>query len=175
MGHLMHPVFALAIVKLQALEVEAQTFAKADTEILASLAAGDESKAYVAKNSRASSIESIYTGIEAILKQLLMSVDEHVFAAKAEDQHRWHAQLLAQAALETEFRPAIITTALYKALEELRKFRHLERNIYGHSLIAARVAELAALSLEAAEKFQSEAHAFIIAMSDNRLAPDRSK
>lgn len=126
---------------------------------------GDDTPIFVATNSRASAIESIYTGIEGILKELLACVGEPVYSRAGDDQHRWHAQLLAQVAHSTDTRPAIISEPLRRELDELRRFRHLDRNIYGHQLQPDRVGELVSVALDAAHRVANEAKTFMTDMT----------
>jgi pyruvate kinase len=81
---------------------------------------------------RASSIEGVYTGLEGVLKEVLSVVDDGVSSAG----DSWHARLIAQAAdaNSQSGRSAIITADVYAALDRLRAFRHIERNVYRHLL-----------------------------------------
>jgi hypothetical protein len=160
------PVFALAERGLRRLEQEARSFAQAEADVLLPLTRStDDSSRYVATTSRAAAVESIYTGVEAILKALLRSVREPVASEEARDQGGWHAQLLAQAAITTGTRPAILSDRTFAVLDELRKFRHIERNHYGHELRADRVAELSQMALAVVPDVIGEARAFMDAMS----------
>jgi septation ring formation regulator EzrA len=163
----MHPAFALVSEKLSLLAIEAQKLSAAESTVHAALAKeGGETPLFVATNSRASAIESLYTGIEGILKETLAAVQEPVYSRKGEDQHRWHAQLLAQAAQQTDERPAIVSEALKTMLDELRRFRYVERNSYGHQLDANRVAELVTLALAAADSVKEEIPSFVTQMTE---------
>jgi hypothetical protein len=101
---------------------------------LRNLAVGDEYERWVAKTSRAAGVESLFTGMESVLKLVLEAVNEKVFNNPADGQHRFHAQLRAQVATATDMRPAVISKNLHSKLDDLRKFRHLERNVYSDVL-----------------------------------------
>ncbi len=83
--------------------------------------------------------ESLFTGMEGVLKLVLGAVGEKVLSASMDGQHNFHAQLIAQAALPTASRPSVISDELHKRLDDLRKFRHLERNVYGEVLDQGKV------------------------------------
>jgi hypothetical protein len=130
----MHPIFAQIPFKLADLEREHERLAVSETHILRNLAVGDEYERWVAKTSRAAGVESLFTGMESVLKLVLEAVNEKVFNNPADGQHRFHAQLRAQVATATDMRPAIISKNLHSKLDDLRKFRHLERNVYSDVL-----------------------------------------
>jgi hypothetical protein len=115
----------------------------------------------VAKTARGSGIESLYTGMENTLKLVLKAFGEKI-DADHDDLTRtgFHARLIEKAAAFTPSRPAIISAALYIHLDELRKFRHLERNVYGSSLRSDRVNELMKLSIQTVDEFSAEIKAF---------------
>jgi hypothetical protein len=71
--------------------------------------------------------------------------------------------LLAQAAQPSEEtgRSPIISTDVYDSLDLLRSFRHIERNVYRHSLREDSVLENFDIMKIAFPKFAAEAQAFI--------------
>jgi hypothetical protein len=73
--------------------------------------------------------------------------------------------LIAQAATATPARPAIISEALRVSMDDLRKFRHMERNNYGYLLDAARVAGKISTALDVVARFAGEVETFIRVMS----------
>jgi hypothetical protein len=126
----MHPAFALVRRKLIDLQNEFDLFKAAESLVSGSLAENMEPAAEWARNAlRGTGIEGVYTGMEGILKDLVTATDGNVFAPA----ENWHFQLLAQAAAETPRRPPIISNAVYGGLNELRSFRHIERNVYRHA------------------------------------------
>jgi hypothetical protein len=162
----MKSTFAVALVNLEKLKKETIAFSEAEKALLVAMSnAEDRASQFVAKTSRASNIESIYSGIEAILKALLNAVGEKVESIDPKDGSGWHKQLLYQSSIATNDRPAILSGDLLSDLDELRAFRHLERNIYGIELKADRVAKLVPLALSVADRFATNANAFIDRMS----------
>jgi hypothetical protein len=146
---------------LQQLAAATQTLREAEDKVHRGLDGGEPIAGIVAASSRASHVESIYTGIEGVLKELLASMGETVFSHRGEDQSRWHQQLLAQAAVGNPQRPAVISSALHAALDELRKFRHFERNNYAHVPDGERVRQLVTSALHVSDRFHEEARSFM--------------
>src|SRR5687767_7184364 len=127
----MHPALSLAKRKLDDLSAEFRQVLDIEAEVIPRIAAITSPAGTVAKNSlRATGIEGVYTGIEGVLKEILIVIDGGVFAGA----ESWHAHLLAQAAEpnQDKGRIAIISERTYDLLDRLRSFRHLERNIYRH-------------------------------------------
>ena len=162
----MHPAFATVTFQLRDLAAEHETFVAAEQSNLKDLAAGDMVARWVAKTARASAVESLFTGMEAILKTILGVLNEQVYQTKGKnEQHQFHTQLIAQAALGTDTRPPLISNDLRLKLDQLRKFRHVERNTYGHSLDGERVEDVVATAFDTSRQFQLEITDFLSAMS----------
>ncbi|BDG59749.1 ribonuclease toxin HepT-like protein [Caldinitratiruptor microaerophilus] len=88
----------------------------------------------------AASIADYYLGVENICKTVAQAIDHQL--PSGED---WHKKLLQQASLDIPgLRPSLISQPTYAALDELRRFRHVVRNVYGHLLDPERVAALLA-------------------------------
>lgn len=154
----MHPAFALASRRLADCRKEFDLLTAIEREIAPALSAMETSSARSALAAvRSSSVESLYTGMEGVLKEVLTAVDGAVFV-KGEG---WHAQLLAQAAQETGERGRIISDAVYERLDELRGFRHVERNIYKHLLRAGDVEANLQRLKEVFPLFEAEVKTFI--------------
>jgi hypothetical protein len=127
----MHPALSLAKRKLEDARTEFDQLMAIEAEIIPVIAVKASPAASVAKTSlRATGIEGVYTGMEGVLKEILTVVDGGVFAGS----ESWHAHLLAQAAEPNaqNGRAAIISETVYRLLDQLRMFRHVERNIYRH-------------------------------------------
>jgi hypothetical protein len=123
----MHPAFAVTQRRLLELREEFGHFIAAESLVVGLLTQNTERAAEWARNAlRGTGIESVYTGIEGILKDLLIETDGQVFAPP----ESWHAHLLAQAAAGTDERASIISEPVYTKLDEIRRFRHVERNVY---------------------------------------------
>jgi hypothetical protein len=71
-------------------------------------------------------LHSLYNAIEAYFLRIAKFFENNV------DQHTWHRDLLDRMTLEIpEVRPALLFEAgLIERIDELRRFRHLFRNLY---------------------------------------------
>ena len=71
-------------------------------------------------------LHNLYNAFENIFLQIARSFENNL------DRHDgWHSQLLQRMTLDlTPIRPAVIDSAAYDALDELRRFRHLFRSAY---------------------------------------------
>ena len=86
-------------------------------------------------------------------------VDGGVFAAA----ESWHGQLLAQAAASNDEngRSTVIAEQTYRLLDELRAFRHVDRNVYRHLLRDREVDENFKKLCEAFPLFESDVNSFM--------------
>jgi hypothetical protein len=83
-------------------------------------------------------MQSYYTGLEKLLLMVVRRLGEAVPTGEGS-----HKQLLNQMARPVEgLRPAIIPEGTLSNLDELRRFRHLIRNVYVSDLEAERVGAL---------------------------------
>ncbi|WAJ28840.1 hypothetical protein [Antarcticirhabdus aurantiaca] len=149
----MHPPFARVRRRLDDVREAFDRLQAIEAEIVPLLAATPGEAAGVARNMlRGSGIEGIYSGIEGVLKALLVAADGEVHA----EGGAWHARLLAQAAEPTGRRPPIISQAVFDRLDRLRAFRHVERNTYAHLLRAGDVERNVQILVEAFPAFEVE-------------------
>lgn len=82
-------------------------------------------------------LHAFYTGAERIFAEIAKAVDESVPTG-----NEWHKQLLLQmAATLPDIRSAVISEELLEQLDELRRFRHVVRSNYAHTLDRQRVLE----------------------------------
>jgi hypothetical protein len=73
----------------------------------------------------------------------------------------WHRLLLEQMRNEVpRVRPAVISTKSGEILDDLRKFRHVVRNVYTHHLDPARLNKLVKSSSESFSQLTAEISAF---------------
>lgn len=159
----MHVTLALANRKLADLRKEFDNLIAIEAEVIPALDASPSAVARSAKSIlRSSGIEGIYTGIEGVLKEIVTTMDEAIPAAG----DSWHARLLAQAALRTDAREAIVSEETYKALDRLRSFRHLERNVYRHALRPEGVDENFDLMRKVFDDVHDDIRTFLEARSD---------
>jgi len=102
-------------------------------------------------------LHNFYTGCERIFKLIASEVNGGV-----SHELDWHKRLLTQVALEIDgIRPAVISLQTRKDLEELLRFRHVVRNIYGFELEATRIEELIKLTSGIYPRFRKEIEKFI--------------
>jgi hypothetical protein len=162
-----HFVFAQVPFKLSELRLECEMLQGADELYQDKKSQMNSVENWMAKSSIASGIESLFTGMEGILKLILGLLQEPILRLETEDgQKGWHAQLIAQVATPTSHRPAIISNQLRSDLDQLRKFRNFERNNYGHMFDAYLLQPNTDLSIKTVQKFDTELTAFIEAMAD---------
>lgn len=84
-------------------------------------------------------LDDYYLAVENIFKVVAAELDGGVPAGE-----HWHKHLLTNMTLEIPgIRPPLLSESTASWLDELRKFRHLFRNVYGFALNAARVTDLA--------------------------------
>jgi len=102
-------------------------------------------------------LHNFYTGCERIFKLIASEVNGGV-----SHELDWHKRLLTQVALEIDsVRPAVISLQTRKDLEELLRFRHVVRNIYGFELEAKRIEDLINLATGVHRRFVKEIETFI--------------
>lgn len=89
-------------------------------------------------DSAALHLQSFYTGLERIFEQTARQIDESVPTGDS-----WHYDLLLQMGRDIAgVRPALLSSASVKGLDEFRKFRHVVRNVYATNLDPEKMANL---------------------------------
>ena len=110
-------------------------------------------------------LHNFYTGCERIFKLVISEINGAV-----SHELDWHKRMLTQVSLEIEdIRPAVISLKTRKDLEELLRFRHIVRNIYGFELKPERIEALIALTISLSPRFTKEIEnfmAFLIGIYD---------
>lgn len=102
-------------------------------------------------------LHNFYTGCERIFRLIASEVNGGV-----PQDLDWHKRLLTQAGLEIEIiRPAVISPQTRKDLEELLKFRHIVRNLYGFELEPKRIKPLIVLTTSLYPRLAAEIEKFI--------------
>jgi hypothetical protein len=105
---------------------------------------------------RAFTIESVYTGLEAVLRDIAADIDGSVPGGAD-----WHATLLEQmAAGAPGIRPALLSPGTRELLDYLRRFRHVVRINYGLDLDSAKVADSLAVMERLLPAFETDLAAF---------------
>ena len=102
-------------------------------------------------------LHNFYTGCERIFKLIVSEVNGGV-----PHELDWHKRMLTQVSLEIEdIRPAVISLKTRKDLEELLRFRHVVRNIYGFELKPEHIETLIALTISLFPRFTKEIENFM--------------
>ena len=74
-------------------------------------------------------LHSLYTAFENVFRNIVASFENQL------DQAGWHRQLLQRMRLDlTPLRPAVIDAEAYECLDEMLRFRHDFRTMYGLDL-----------------------------------------
>jgi uncharacterized protein YutE (UPF0331/DUF86 family) len=101
-------------------------------------------------------LHNFYSGCERIFQ--LIAAEVNGFTPETFD---WHKRLLSQVALDVKgVRPAVISRDTRQRLEELLRFRHVVRNIYGFELDPERVEKLVDVAVKVFPAFEDEINAF---------------
>ena len=101
-------------------------------------------------------LHGFYSGFERIFAQIAETIDGDL-------PHRedWHRLLLGQMKNDVPgICPAVISTKSGETLDDLRKFRHVVRNVYTHHLDPERLKKLVKDSSEAFAPLAAEISAF---------------
>jgi len=107
-------------------------------------------------DSIALNLHGFYSGCERIFTQIAESIDGEL--PRGED---WHRLLLEQMRKEiVHVRPAIISAKIGELLDELRRFRHVVRNVYTHHLDPKRLEKLVKETSQEFPQLRTEISAF---------------
>jgi len=86
-------------------------------------------------DSLATCLHSFYTGLERLFEVIVREVD----GARSRPAE-WHRELLMAVSVDRlGLRPAVISEAGYRMLDEYRSFRHLFRHLYTHHIDPGRI------------------------------------
>jgi hypothetical protein len=127
-----HPDFLLVLARIEDVGRELALATDMRSRVVDKLLAGrdgDPVLEWSAGALLATAVEVIYTGMEETLRQLLKVTDKLLPTRDGS----FHAALLAQARAAVdgpEGRPPILSLKTYELLNQLRAFRHFERNNY---------------------------------------------
>ncbi len=100
-------------------------------------------------------LHGFYSGLESLFVQVARHLDDNV-----PNGDGWHAKLITQMHTETDLRPAVIALSDVEFLNELRRFRHLVRNVYAFNLLPDRIEPLVLRITEQWPHLRSELVAF---------------
>lgn len=129
----------------------------------------DPAWSWLAVQGLASGVDKIYTGCERVMAMIASDID----GARIEHGEGWHISLLKRMAHPfPDVRSAVISDETYRALDQLRSFRHRERNTYGLVLDTEIVVERANQTTLGFRQFKAELTAFTASMSTAESAED---
>ncbi|MCP4663609.1 MAG: hypothetical protein GY856_50130 [bacterium] len=102
-------------------------------------------------------LHGIYNAFENVFRNIARTFENTI-----DDPAGWHTQLLQRMCLDLRpIRPAVIDAAAYEKLDELRRFRHLFRTVYGIVLDPVRLSVALRKALELRDLYPGQIGAFI--------------
>ena len=103
-------------------------------------------------------LHGLYSGFERLFTQIAEIIDGNLPHGA-----EWHKLLLGQMKIEIpDIRPAVISIETGKFLDELRRFRHMVRNVYTHHIDPERLKELVEGSSKSFAQLNAEISAFAV-------------
>jgi hypothetical protein len=115
-------------------------------------------------DSVALNLHGFYSGVEHLFELIVRHIDRDRELATGES---WHQDLLQRMKKDIQqTRPAIISDASASVLGELRRFRHLVRNIYTSNLIPEKIEPLVSSLPESWSRLRAELLAFADFLED---------
>ena len=101
-------------------------------------------------------LHGFYAGFERIFTQIAEAVDGDLPRGE-----NWHELLFLQMTREIPgIRPAVISTETGRLLDELRRFRHVVRNVYTHHFQPENIGKLVRYASDAFERLKTELTGF---------------
>lgn len=101
-------------------------------------------------------LHSLYTAFENIFRNISASFENHL------EQASWHRQLLQRMRLDlSPLRPAVIDAEAYERLDEMLRFRHVFRTMYGLDLDALRLGVVLRKALELKHLYRPQIEKFL--------------
>jgi len=108
-------------------------------------------------------LHSFYSGLERIFELIV----RHVDGVEFEKGKTWHRDLLRMVSNDAEgVRPAVIGGNSLSVLDELRRFRHLVRNVYTVNLSIEKISSLMSALPSLWQKVRNELLAFANFLDD---------
>ncbi len=109
-------------------------------------------------------LHNLYTAFEGYFLRIAKHFENSI------DDASWHKELLERMRIEIPgMRPAVIDKDLAEPLDELRRFRHLFRNLYKSQLKSHRVREISDLVDDTVDRFDA-CHRRFVAWIDELLS-----
>src|SRR6185295_4682768 len=101
-------------------------------------------------------LHSLYTAFENIFRNISAAFENHL------EQAGWHRQLLQRMRLDlTPLRPSVIDAEAYDRLDEMLRFRHVFRTMYGLDLDPLRLRVVLRKALELKPLYRPQIERFL--------------
>ncbi|HEY3571976.1 MAG TPA: hypothetical protein VGP73_28860 [Thermoanaerobaculia bacterium] len=101
-------------------------------------------------------LHSLYTAFENIFRNIASAFENQL------SQESWHREVLQRMRLDlTPLRPAVIDTEAFEKLDELRRFRHVFRTMYGLDLDPVRLQVVLRRALELKPLYRDRIERFL--------------
>lgn len=146
---------ALLAELIREIEVESSRLQAAYNHEKSALVGSDEVAQLVACAALGSMVSKIYTKAEDVFSKIAKKIDEDLPSGDA-----WHVDLLRQMKTATSDRRAFLSAESFEQFDQLRRFRHFERNSYASTLAPDLMPEKVELALAAIPNLQRDFAAF---------------
>jgi hypothetical protein len=101
-------------------------------------------------------LHNLYVAFENIFRNISTAFENHL------DSASWHRQLLQRMRLDlTPLRPAVIDPEAYERLDEMLRFRHVFRTMYGSELDSLRLQVVLRKALELKGLYRPQMESFL--------------
>ena len=101
-------------------------------------------------------LHSLYMAFENIFRHIADTFENHV------SRESWHSEILQRMRLDlTPLRPAVIDAKAYEKLDELRRFRHVFRTMYGLDLDPLRLQVVLRRALDLKPLYRGQIERFL--------------
>ncbi|HEY4593603.1 MAG TPA: antitoxin [Thermoanaerobaculia bacterium] len=101
-------------------------------------------------------LHSLYMAFENIFRNIADAFENHV------SKESWHSEVLQRMRLDlTPLRPAVIDAEAFEKLDELRRFRHVFRTMYGLSLDPLRLQVVLRRALDLKRLYRDQIERFL--------------
>ncbi len=101
-------------------------------------------------------LHRLYTALENIFRNIANAFENQI------SQESWHREVLQRMRLDlTPLRPAVIDAEAYEKLDELRRFRHVFRTMYGLDLDPFRLQVVLRRALELKPLYRDQIERFL--------------
>jgi hypothetical protein len=118
-------------------------------------------------DSVALNLHGFYSGFERVFTQIAETVDGNLPRGE-----NWHELLLQRMMSEVpRIRPAVITAETGRLLDELRRFRHVVRNVYTHKFNPEKIEVLVKSATDVYERLKAELNTFADFLEQASRAP----